>query len=179
MATPKPKTHIDLPLARGLPASHAARLGRIIMRCTQVEHHFLLVTKRLLGIGIAEARILFANGRWSDQMQRMADIARLRDFDLGISNFKAFLSSLEKTEGRRNLLAHSPFRVDGRKLVLFSTKSRYTPPGQTERVTRAEAPERHVVDVAYLEETSAWLDSHLQELRRIEKLSRTLLKPPA
>ena len=177
MATSKPKTHIDLPLARGLPASHAARLGRIIMRCTQVEHHFLLITKRLLGVGIAEARILFANGRWSDQVQRMADIARLRSFDLGISNLKTFMIALEKTEGRRNLLAHSPFRLDGKQLVIFATKSRYTPPGYSDRITRAEAPERHVIDVAYLNETARWLDAHLKELSRLEKLSKKLLKP--
>ena len=177
MAAARPKTHIDLPLARGLPATHAARLGRIIMRCTQVEHHFLLITKRLLGVGIAEARILFANGRWSDQMQRMADIARLRNFDLGISDPKTFNSALEKTEGRRNLLAHSPFRRDGRQLVIFSTKSRYTPPGYTDRITRAEAPERHVIDIAFLDETAKWLDDHLKELNRIEKLSKKLLKP--
>lgn len=170
-----PTSHIDLPLARGLPASHAARLGRIIMRCTQVEHHFLLITKRLLGIGIAEARILFATGRWADQMQRMADIARLRSFDLGIPDLPKFMKSLEKTEGRRNLLAHSPFRRDGRQLLLFSTKSRYKPSGSTSRMTRAEAPERHVIDIAYLDETTGWLEQHLQELRRIERLSRKLL----
>ena len=177
MAATKPKSHIDLPLARGLPASHAARLGRIIARCSQVEHYFLLITKRLLGVRIAEARILFATGRWADQMQRMVDIARLRSFDLGIPDLRAFTDSLEKTESRRNLLAHAPFRLDGRQLLLFSTKSRYKPAGSLNRVTRAEVPERHVVDVAYLKETTAWLDSHLRELRRIERLSRRLLSP--
>lgn len=152
-------------LARGIPRPIAERLGRIVVHSTHIEYYMLLVTKRLLGVGIAHARDLFGDGTWEVRFARLCRLAEAKRFTLTVP--AGFVTSLKEVETRRNLLVHASWRHNGNNLVVHKARGQH-----------ARNPIAVEVDVAYLSETAAKMDVCLKALLALKAQTDTLVASP-
>lgn len=154
-----------LPFAAGLPQTKAARLGRIVMRCAQVEYCLLLILKRLQGMSLQDALLLTETIGWKKTVGRIKTAAKVHEFafTVDIDNLHNRIDSAEK---RRNLLVHAPMWIESKQLCMFDTR------GEANIIK----PARYVANSAFFDESARMIGSVLKTLQQAEKETRALLK---
>jgi hypothetical protein len=68
----KPQT-TTRPLVRAIPKPVASMVGRVMILSGLIEYQLLVVAKRLAGVGLKQAKVMFGNPRWSDYLDRIAN----------------------------------------------------------------------------------------------------------
>jgi hypothetical protein len=160
-------------LATGLPTPVAAALGRMIARHSLLELHLSLTLYRLAGVEGTVGRVALGNPRGSDILDRMLDLAEIRQFTKFLSalpwpKFKATLAGLKK---RRDWFAHGAiaYNANTKTHILWVNSGKWEIAPKTS-VSRKIYPEGKTMTVVELRALRAEIEAAIKEALTLDRM---------
>lgn len=140
-------------------------IGEIIFHWNCVENALVLAAKRMLGIGIKQARVAMRSPRPDEIFKMIQELAVINDEDLG--DWTGFASKLEKGEANRNLLCHAKILDYDGEIPCFQNTS------GTAKITKDITYKRkHYPDAIPM--SGEWLDAALDNATECRALADQL-----
>lgn len=140
-------------------------IGEIIFQWNCTENALVFAAKRMLGIGIKQARIAMRSPRPDEIFRMIEELAVVHDEELG--DWSGFASKLEKGETNRNLLCHARILDYDGTVPCFQNTS-----GTKKIDPQTSYKRRHYPDA--LPMTGAWLDEALDNAIECRELADKL-----
>ena len=121
--TPPTTTQSEL---ESLDNTYYRAIGELIFQWNCVEHALRFAAKRMLGIGIKEARIAMRDPRPMEIFLMIEELALIHQQNLG--DWTGFEKKLETGEGNRNILCHARWLdMDGQPAVQYTSGTKKDP----------------------------------------------------